>query len=921
MLFQPTSITPDKLGGMGNGIVDLSEPFVVTWMVNGNSPMTGFALTFYDADAQTVILNTGEITDGCPFYGTDSLGNKQFFSYTDDGTIATALANETECLMRITQYWGANDSTVQQTSPSAFTIKSAPTLSLTVPSPLARRDYTFTANYSQADGDALNWVRWIVAVDSEEGHANPLYDSGNIYGTALLECYYDGFISGMDYCVQCTVQTQSGVTKSTGWVSFLCSYTMGTLGGTVDATVEDCEKSALMIHWYGYNYIPGVANGSYTLSGGNLTLPAGSTVTWNQVNGRSMALPAPWTFIYKGDLQKANATVFDVTSGTHHDILTYTHKTRTLTFKCGPLTKATYTKLAGNERIVVVVGPDKLYISLYMASGALYPQTTLYPGTALYPEGRTTKQWVTDVYDLSHEQLPVTSIVLGGKQKCMFAQVINGEATEEYRESLLVYADQGDSTQAGTWFFASFDNDLNAGTLGVEGTGIEGWAVYRKKEGDEFAMHLVDLSIPETSFYDYGVGSQNGPYTYYVYPIGTDKYITDPIISEPSTIRFWDWTILECSYSDSKACYEVLNEYRFGKNLSSGEISNSNNPSVMDNLTRYPTVQLSTQRYKSGSLQSYIGRICMGTYSDTIDEREAIDALSNTTNTLFLKDRKGDIWQIRVSGEITYATLDNTAEQAVSVRIPWAEIADASSAKIIQIPEDTSGGHVDESGLILDDWGAVISNIRKGIAIYQVGDFKLLDLGTEGTVKMEIVGLNVDELMNHTGYASTTWVSKELLQNGHMMNPPISGSAGSWTEGTGSIGGWEKSEMRTYLEETIKPLLPEEVRDAIKKVIKYSMTTNAAGTQVNNAETTDDLWIPSAREVFNQKETAGPHYAAIYTETESRIKGKPGSMIGSNWWLRSSGDAVNAFTGVSPTGAKTDYASQYVYGIALGFCI
>ena len=226
MLFQPTSITPDHLGSLGNGIVDPSMPLVVSWMVNGNSAMTAFKIDYYyNNSSNTLFRTTGKLTAGCPFYGTDSLGNKQFFSYED--TAMTSWTNYsssvTEWKLVITQWW-SNSDYVTQSSPSAFTTKSQPALLLTPPGTIAKREYTFTATYSGGGTDALNWVRWQIAVNTLEGRENPIYDSGNIYGTALLECYYDGFFTGESYCVRCMAETQSGIDLQTEWNGFLVLY-------------------------------------------------------------------------------------------------------------------------------------------------------------------------------------------------------------------------------------------------------------------------------------------------------------------------------------------------------------------------------------------------------------------------------------------------------------------------------------------------------------------------------------------------------------------------------------------------------------------------------------------------------------------------------------------------------------------------
>ena len=97
---------------------------------------------------------------------------------------------------------------------------------------------------------------------------------------------------------------------------------------------------------------------------------------------------------------------------------------------------------------------------------------------------------------------------------------------------------------------------------------------------------------------------------------------------------------------------------------------------------------ISPQNYQGGTLQSLIGIIENGNYSDTIDLRDAIYALSTTTNALFLKNRKGDLLRIRPSGAITMETMDNTRVQAQTVSFPWVEVGDASNVAIYSLGDE-----------------------------------------------------------------------------------------------------------------------------------------------------------------------------------------------------------------------------------------
>ena len=152
-------------------------------------------------------------------------------------------------------------------------------------------------------------------------------------------------------------------------------------------------------------------------------------------------------------------------------------------------------------------------------------------------------------------------------------------------------------------------------------------------------------------------------------------------------------------------------------------------------------------------------------------------------------------------GTATYTGATPTSSQTGYIFSGW-------SPSNTNITADTScyAQFVDEDMYesISDTWPEIIANVSNGTysTKYQVGDTKKIDLGTEGEVIMTIVGIDADDLADDSGKAPITWISKQLLETKNRMNPSYS----TGTEGTGTLGGWEKTEMRSYLKETVKPL-------------------------------------------------------------------------------------------------------------------
>ena len=221
-----------------------------------------------------------------------------------------------------------------------------------------------------------------------------------------------------------------------------------------------------------------------------------------------------------------------------------------------------------------------------------------------------------------------------------------------------------------------------------------------------------------------------------------------------------------------------------------------------------------------------------------------------------------------------------------------------------------------ESETIADDWSAIAASAANGTykTKYSIGDTKSIDLGTEGTHLMQLVAFDTDDKADESGKAPMTWIMKDLLPTTHRMNPAkVDGQ-----EGTGTLGGYDKTEMKSYLTETILPLFPADVRNNIVPVTKHQKAYDASGTTFQES-TTETLWIPGDKEVFNRTtyDTDGYAYSDVFTDTASRIKKRNGSALG--WWLRSAGSTTSFWYVYSSGSGYSNYASS-TRGVCPGFC-
>lgn len=220
-----------------------------------------------------------------------------------------------------------------------------------------------------------------------------------------------------------------------------------------------------------------------------------------------------------------------------------------------------------------------------------------------------------------------------------------------------------------------------------------------------------------------------------------------------------------------------------------------------------------------------------------------------------------------------------------------------------------------------EQWTDVLAAISDGTykEKYSIGDTLPLYVGSEGYgdgyVDVQIVAFDTDTLADGSGKAPITWISKELLKTSQRMNPPlVTLSDGTCQEGTGPIGGWEKTELRAYMNGTIKPLIPVPVLSAIKAVKKTHTAYNTAGSSFTQT-TTDEVWLPDYNEMFSSSRP----YKALFPDNASRVKKKVGATSASWWWLRSASSTYNFYI-VYSSGNYNYYGANGSGGVVLGFC-
>lgn len=229
---------------------------------------------------------------------------------------------------------------------------------------------------------------------------------------------------------------------------------------------------------------------------------------------------------------------------------------------------------------------------------------------------------------------------------------------------------------------------------------------------------------------------------------------------------------------------------------------------------------------------------------------------------------------------------------------------------------ETQSNEASQRVSISDSWANIISSCEDGSyrEKYKVGDTKELDLSEEGLITMKLVAMDADDLSDGTGKASMTWIAEDLLNTEHNMFPDDKTS-----------GGWETSEMRSWLRNEVYNLLPDDIKKGIKDVVKYTYTFGYDTDDCNIVVSSDSIWIPSGTEIYG-KEHANTDISVQYSQEfpdENLRQKKHVDGSKSWWWLRTScSDYSGAFWTIQSDGSFEPYVdADQTGGVLIGFCL
>lgn len=300
-------------------------------------------------------------------------------------------------------------------------------------------------------------------------------------------------------------------------------------------------------------------------------------------------------------------------------------------------------------------------------------------------------------------------ITLGGNQVCDYLYI----TTSLDDQSKFQYIDiEPNKWGSNTLMLAKFnEDDMSAGNSSLA-TNIKGYEI-RRKAGDDLYTEYVGTVEEETDeakskryIIDYAV-KNNTEYTYYLYPAATHSgngIVLYPSITNEVKTDWGYWSLLVVDESEEENVFYLNKMFKFELNIVTDAMSNNAVVSVLQNFTKYPTIQYGTANYWSGGLSALCGYVSCydGSYVQTPNMIDELKKLTSDTRRKFLKDIEGNIWEVKITAPINITEEYSAIQSVKSAKISWTEVGEVSGISIINNPKaDTTSWILTETGEVV----------------------------------------------------------------------------------------------------------------------------------------------------------------------------------------------------------------------------
>lgn len=679
--YRPSGLIPSTL--TSNYTIDATVANDFRCRINGTSPTTKYQLKIMKNDAaSTAVYDSGVVTLTSPIYPVnyDGTPNELVVSVPSD----SGMENGNEYKWTMTSYWSDNDK--YESYENVFKAYSNATIEITnMPTTLTERSYTFIATCSQAQGVGVERFGWIIRDrDTLEESVNTI-DENNIYSSDI-RVSYDGFLSGTTEEIKVKCWLNDGTSVETQFQTFDVRYQLIAFENIVSTDPQ--EDSGVIVRWNKLSYIDGKSSGEYEYvqdgyEGYNnkyIHIKAGGKILFDTVNAAKMNFPTECSHVVSFRLDGTNDNIYNATgvdSNGNPYYIQLKAATDNFILDINGVGVTLFPRTVIQKWFTVIIEPKRVYGIEWSEDSPIYPSEDLYPRDTLYP------RYVISPFAITSTNVDIddggywNSISMSGDVYGRYIWIKENGVTQQDVDNLM------NINSVPTWdndtlLLALFNNDLLAGNIKSDAP-VTNWIVYSNEIGSSFLKPIVTVDAPVNSFVDYSVRNMTGV-IYYVFPVFGDK-IGASASSNVAIPNWWDWFLIVCDEVEENV-YHQIKTYRFDLDVSTGSMNNNTSFNELQNFTKYAKIQNSTSNYWSGTLSAFIGN-CAVTYKDTVEQMEELKSLSTDGKDKFLKDRKGNLWKVRLNSAVSQNITDEYVEQAVVVTLGWAEIGDATHSVII----------------------------------------------------------------------------------------------------------------------------------------------------------------------------------------------------------------------------------------------
>lgn len=233
-----------------------------------------------------------------------------------------------------------------------------------------------------------------------------------------------------------------------------------------------------------------------------------------------------------------------------------------------------------------------------------------------------------------------------------------------------LFADITDNTRPEwtirTYLLAKFQDNLEAGNIGLGGLPITGYKIRRRKISSLNFINLATVPVAQDGNFYY---LDRSPVTSVTY-----EYEVIPMSGDIEGQAFT--TQIKCDYkywwiADDEESYPLF------ANLEVSDISSNIQRHVYtEGFDEFPTVSYGTQKYQSGTITAWI---VDGNLETSKTYRDNLIRFLNNKKRKYLKSPKGDIWIVDTHSESHkfYEGLyrGDKEDDVISVTFSWTEVA------------------------------------------------------------------------------------------------------------------------------------------------------------------------------------------------------------------------------------------------------